>query len=281
MKKAVLALSLSLVCALGVLSPALSQQTRTPIQAGGVSTVDIPDTKAKAITVSIKQGSFGEYSVGDLAMTMHDVDFRGGVLSNLDVLMNGALLDNVMIDKMTINTGGFTFDTFELLNKQRFVLAQPIVGQVSLRISEKGVNHFLRHPKTLSALDKAVTKATGGIKLLTFTNPTVDLLGAGRVKLTVTGNLAQGLLIPMEMNGAMAVENGVLVFNDLTLASNGTDLPIPVDVAKVLESKLNDLINLKKLGKKTFVMNAQSMSMTKDALDLDGTATMTRLEFGG
>ena len=32
-----------------------------------------------------------------------------GVLKSLDVLLNNATLDNVMIDRMTINTGGFTF----------------------------------------------------------------------------------------------------------------------------------------------------------------------------
>jgi hypothetical protein len=155
-----------------------------------------------------------------------------------------------------------------------------VTASVNLSISEAGLNRFLSNPKTLSKIEKAIQKQTGGLKLVTFSNPQLALLGGNRLKVNVTGVIAQGLAVPLEMNGNLALKDGQLVVQNLTLASGGNDLQLPLDVAKSFQDKLNELIDFKRLGKNSLVITADKMKFAGKQLQIEGHATLTRLQFG-
>jgi hypothetical protein len=174
----------------------------------------------------------------------------------------------------------FSFDTMQLLNNRTFVLAQPVSAQVNLQITEEGINRFLANPKTMAKIEKSIQKQTGGMKLVTFSNPNLTLLGGNRVKLTVTAMVAQGLAVPLEMNGKLSIQNGQIALSDLNILSSGNQIQLPVDVASTFQDKINELIDFKRLGKNSLVITADSMKLSGKTLHIDGHATLTRLQFG-
>jgi hypothetical protein len=168
----------------------------------------------------------------------------------------------------------------QLLNNQAFVLAQPVTAKVSVTISEAGINRFLANPKTMGKIEKAIQKQTGGLKLVTFANPSLSLQGSNKVKMNVTGIVAQGLAVPMEMTGKLAIQNGQLGITDMTISSGGNDLQLPLDVARAFQDKINELIDFKRLGKNSLVITADNMKLSGKTLLIDGHATLTKLQFG-
>jgi hypothetical protein len=55
---------------------------------------------------------------------------------------------------------------------------------------------------------------------------------------------------------------------------------LPLDVAKSFQSKINELIDFKRLGKNSMVITADSMKVTGKTLTIDGHAQLTKLQFG-
>lgn len=105
-------------------------------------------------------------------------------------------------------------------------------------------------------------------------------MGGNKLKLTVNGIFAQGMAIPMEMTGNLGLQAGQLRLSNLTLMSNGTQIPLPVNVADVFEDRLNEMIDFKKLGKNAMIIQGESLKVTGGNLVIDGHATLTRLKFG-
>lgn len=250
------------------------------IKAGGVVALDLPDSSAQSVSLDIVKGRFSEYSVGRITLTGSGIDFRNGTLQGLKADILEGDFDSLLVDKMALVAPAFSFDTMQLLNNRSFVLAQPVTAKVSIAISESGLNRFLANPKTLGKIEKAIQKQTGGIKLVTFSNPSFHLLGGNKVKMNVTGVVAQGLAVPMEMTGQLAIQSGQLVIQKMQITSSGNQLELPLDVAKSFQSKINEMIDFKRLGKNSMVINADSMKVTGKTLNIEGHATLTKLQFG-
>ncbi|MGE0200460.1 MAG: LmeA family phospholipid-binding protein [Candidatus Melainabacteria bacterium] len=246
----------------------------------GTAAVDLPDSTAQTVRLELDQARFSEHSVGKLILSLKDVDFRQGQLSSLGAELHDGQFDQVVVDAMNIDTDAFSFDTFELLNHRRFVLDQPITGRVSLSLSEDSLNRFITNPRTLKKLEDAIKKQTGGIKLVTFSNPSIRLYKDKYVQLAMNTVVAGGVVVPMQMQGKLGLKSGNLQIQNLELTSEKNQLNLPVDVVNLLEDKLNDLINLEKLGKKDFIIHADSMSIKKGVIALNGSAKFTRLSFG-
>lgn len=258
---------------------AFAESGVVPINAGSVAVVDLPASSAKSIALDIEDARFASRSVGRLRLKADGIDFRNGILQALHAHMaDGNFDNNIKVDEFNINTAGFSFDTMELLNHQRFVLDNPITAAVNLKISEKNLNNFFAHPKTIEKLEKALQKKTGGLKLLRFSNPTLELLGKNRVKLNVLMIAGDAVGAPLEMTGEMRVKRRKLEFNDLEVSSGRSALP--VDIAAVFEKQLNHLIDLEKLGKHHFTIHARNVNVSKKMVEINGDAAMTRLEFG-
>lgn len=258
----------------------LSGVTRAPIQAGGVVALDLPDSSAQSMSIDIVKGRFSDYSVGRLTLTGLGIDLRDGTLQGLRADIQEGDFENLLVEKLHLDTPAFSFNTMELLNNRTFLLSQPVTARVSLQVSESALNRFLANPRTLDKVEKAIQKKTGGFKLVTFANPSLDLLSGGKVRLNVMGVVAQGLGVPMEMSGKMGIQNGQVAITDLALSSGGNALPLPVDVAKVFQEKINEMIDFKRLGKNNFVINAQQVKLQGKTLIIDGDATLTKLQFG-
>ena len=251
-----------------------------PIKAGGVMALDLPDSSAQAISLDITKGRFSDYSVGRVIVSATGMDFKNGTLQSLKTDITDGLFENVPVQKLGINVPGFSFDTMQLLNTHTFVLTQPVNGKVSLTLTEEGINRFLGNPKTIQKIEKSITKQTGGLKLITFANPNFTLMGGGKIKITVNSTVAQGLAVPLQMLGSLGIRNGQLEVTNLTMSSSGNNVQLPVDLAATMQSKINELIDFKRLGKNSLVIYADTMKQTGKSLMLNGHATVTRLKFG-
>ena len=163
-----------------------------PIQ-GGVETVDLPLSQADLIHLEIKEGFFDESSVGHLNVSMHKVNLRDGYLNSLELGINNGEFEYVFFDSLTLKTAPFSFDTYDLINHQRFSLDQPVNGSVSVVITEAGLNRFIQEPRVRQKIEKSIQKKTGGIKLITFDNPKLELLRKDEVKLSLMLNVGGGL----------------------------------------------------------------------------------------
>lgn len=257
---------------------AFSADTLNPINSSGVVLIDLPASSAESIRLDIKQARLAAQSVGRLILDAQGIDFKKGALTSLGAEVQDGNFDNILVDKLTLNTTAFSFDTLELLNHRRFVLDHAINAAVSMKISEQSLNKFVSNPKTIEKIQKAVSKKTGGMNLISFSNPSLKLMGGNRVKLTLNSTLGNAVVAPMELNGNLAVKSGKLSFENLQLKSNGTQLP--VDISDVFEKKLNEMIDLEKLGKNNFVIQAEKLSVTGKMLEISGNAALTRLDFG-
>lgn len=261
-------------------APGVTGSVHAPIRAGGAVALDLPDSSAQSIVLDIVKGRFSDYSVGRITLTGSGMDFRNGSLQGLKADILEGNFDNLLVDRLLLVTPGFSFDTMQLLNNRTFVLSQPVTANVSLSLSEDGLNRFLSNPKTLGKIEKAIQKQTGGLKLVTFSNPKLALMGGNRLKVDVTGVIAQGLAVPLEMNGNLGLKDGQLVVQNLRLASGGNDLQLPLDVAKSFQDKLNEMIDFKRLGKNSLVITADKMKFSGKQVQIEGHATLTRLQFG-
>lgn len=247
-----------------------------------VKSVDLPDSHADRFHVEVDGARFGDDSARQLAVTLRNINFREGRLGSINADISDATLGNVPVAQLHLTAGnkagGFAFDSFELLNNRRLVLSEATPATVTLEVTEDNLNRFLSSPKTLSKLEGALAKKTAGLSLVRFTNPSLDLISRDRVKMNVNMVLGEALNTPLEMVGQLDLDDGRLQFKNMTVNSNGSTLP--VDVASILQSQMNKLIDFNKLGDKYVVIYANNMRMGRKTLLLDGTATLKRLEFG-
>jgi len=265
-------------------SSAIPAPSTMPPLTSGTALLDLPSGSAQTITLDIDQGRFANQSVGHLKLSAKGIDFRQGTLNSLGAEIRNGLFDTIPVDLLKLDASAFSFDTLELLNHRRFVLANPVNAAVTLKISESNLNKYLASPKTIEKLEKAVARKTGNIALIRFTNP-VLVLGAragkgerNRVKLTVNAQFGDLANTPLEMLGSIGAKQGKLQFENMVLSSNGTQLP--VDVAGTFQNKLNEMIDLERLGKNNFTIKANTVNVVGHNLEVTGLAALSRLDFG-
>lgn len=251
-----------------------------PALKSSVVSIDLPESYADAVRLEIDNGRFSDYSVAALVLAVQNIDFRNGTLQGMAADITGGEFDYLFVDTMAIRTDAFSFDTFQLLNEQRFVLDKPITGTVRLTVSEENLTRFIKHPRTVGKLEKAISKETGGLKLITFGNPEIDLDSGNRIRLSLITYFGGELAIPMEMEGQLALNEGTIEIQDLEVSTQKEKLPLPIDVVDVIEDELNDLIDLRDLAGKHFAIHASSLEMDRDALTVGGHAIFSRLSFG-
>ena len=250
-----------------------------PIPVGGANVVDVPAGSADSVRFDIQKGRFAEQSVDKLSLTATGIDFKQGKLQGLMADMTNAQFEHLTLDAMKLTTGAFAFDPMELMNRRRFLLSQPVNGQVQIKLSEAHLNQYFSHPHTLEKLEKAANKKLGNMGLVKLSNPNLVLLGKNKLKAAMNLSLGGAVGTPVELIGNLGVQQGKIMLTDVNMTSNGTALPI--DLASVFTSKFNEAIDLEKLGKKTFVVNVSKLNTLGKTLDLTGQVRLTKLEFGG
>ncbi len=261
-------------------SAPITGTVHAPIRAGGVMAMDLPDSSAQSIALDIVKGRFSDYSVGRMTLTATGIDFKQGALQGLKAEIAQGNFDNLLVDKMTMIAPAFSFNTMELLNNHTFVLNQPVNAKVSLQISEAGINQFIANPKTMEKIEKSITRKTGGLKLVEFSNARFYLLSNSNVRMTVNTIVGQGMTVPLEMNGHIGLVNGQIAISDMKVTSSDNKVQLPFDVSTTFQDKINDMIDFKKLGKNSLIITADSMKLTGKTMNIEGHAQLTKLKFG-
>jgi hypothetical protein len=266
-----------LIATVGLVSlPSLAQ---APISAGGTAVIDLPSGAAETMRLEIQKGRFAEQSVERLSLMAQGIDFKQGALRQLTAELNNALFDTLPLDALKIVTGPFAFSPQELLGHRRFMLDKPVNASVQLRITEKNMNDFFSNPRLIEKLEKSIAKKTGNISLFKISNPSLTLLGKNRLRCQMNVSLAGAVSSPIEMIGLLGLKNQKLALQDVALTANGTSLPF--DMASTFQSRFNEAIDFERIGKKTFQIQANKLTQSGKAFDVQGQVALTRLEFGG
>ncbi|MDX2085410.1 MAG: LmeA family phospholipid-binding protein [Candidatus Melainabacteria bacterium] len=268
---------LPLVFAEPAAKPPSSAATAKPgLVTAGVQGYALPNAGVEAVRVDLKKGFFAGFSADHMVLNLQGINLQHGSMQTLHALMEDAFLDFVPLDRVEIHTNAFQFDTFQLINNRRIVLDRPIAGHVNLQLTEQNLNVLLAQPKTKEKLERAIAKQTGNLKLVEINAPVLEMLGKDKFRLTFQTAMAGALTVPVEMEGTLALRQGELSFSNLQMVSAG--LPLPVDLAKVLEAHLNKVLDFKTLGGRYFDLKATRLDTQHKKITLEGTATLTQLE---
>jgi len=250
-----------------------------PISAGSITAVDLPDAKAKIVTIELDTARFDRQSVGHLTLKANNLDLREGTLDNLNLsIKNGQFGDRLQLTYFNVITGGFAFDSFELLNHQRFILNAPVEGTVSVRLTEANLNEYLAHPKTLEKINKAIAKQTGGIQLVRLTEPHFGILPQQKLQLDINAVIGESVVLPLRLIGHIALVSGDLQLENLSVVSEATQLPL--EVAGLLQEQLNKIISVKRFNSNDFQMSASHLETHSHELNLSGNARIAALKLG-
>lgn len=253
-------------------------QTRQPIQVGSLQAVGVPEGYIESLKLELGKGRIGDYAADGMSLAIQGVDVPTGSMKGLTLNVNGGMFEMIPVDEFRLQSGAFAFDPYEFLNNRRIIVTKPVEANVSLRISEASLQKFIAHPETLSRLEAAIAKQTGGMKLITLSNPSLSLLGKDNIRIGMLVTAAGAIAAPVEMAGRLALNsNGSMVVQNLAVSSGGA--PLPVDLASSVQDRLNKLMDFQKLGKDTFSIKANTLSLKGKTLFLEGKTQMTKLEF--
>lgn len=249
-----------------------------PISAGSVTAVDFPDASAGEISITLDAARFGKQAVGHVVLKAKQLDLNAGLLSSLNLdLKNGQFGDRLQLADFNVVTEAFQFDSFELLNKQRFVLSAPVEGQVALHLTEENLNEYLGHEKTLKQINKAITKQLGGFQLVKLAQPHFTIMPQQKLALSINAVLGGSVAIPLNLLGQLEVIDGNIQLQNLSVVSQQTQLPI--EVSGIIEQQLNKVINLEKLSSDKFKLRATKLETRSHQAYINGTAQIEMLSF--
>lgn len=257
---------------------ALAQEI-TPLDAGSVKVVDLPVSSAKRLAIDITDGRFQNESVSHMSLVGNTVDFRAGTMQSFSADLKNLTVKNVPVDTLNLVTSPLSFDTYQLLNNQRLIMRKPVSATMTLELSEGSLNKFLANPSTLKSIEKALSKSTGGMSLINFSNPNLTLSGKNKVRLNVMANLGGAVAVPLVMDGNLGVNGtGDVAFQNLSVSSGGG--MFPPEVATVMQQKLNEQISFKRLSSDALKLHAKEIASGKNGVIIHGTADVTKLSFG-
>ena len=257
---------------------AVASSQITPINLGKAKVMDLPVSSADKLQIVMTNARFDRESVGQLNLSLNGLNLRDGMLQGMSAKVSNGQFENIPVKLLEITSGAFSFDTMTFLNQRKFLLDSPVQGNVTLEVTEKDLNKFLKNPETIERLEKAIAKRTGNIRLVRLTQPELELRGKNDLRMKLTLSLGEAVASQMVADGHLALKDGNPVFSLKQVSS--ANMPLPVDVAHLIEKEMNKLLNLKKLGKGDVTINANTLDVTKKLITVKGTATLNKLSFG-
>jgi hypothetical protein len=258
-------------------APSTTSQV-APIDLGKAQVMDLPVSSADQLQIVLTNARFDRESVGQLNLSLRGLNLRDGMLQGMTAKVSDGRFDNIPVKLLELTSGAFSFDTMTFLNQRKFVLDRPVQGNVTLQVTEADLNTFLKAPETVERLEKAISKRTGNIRLVRLTQPELVFLGKNNLQMKMTLSVGEAIASPMVADGSLTLRNGSPVFS-LKQISSG-NVPLPVDVATLVEKEMNKLLDFQKLGKGSVTINANTLDVTKKLITLKGTATVNKLSFG-
>jgi hypothetical protein len=160
--------------------------------------IDVNSGRFGKLDIDMVDGQFYSGAADHLHLTARNLDLGQGELKALDIVIDGAHLQDFIVDKLTISTeGALNFDSGLVFNQKLLQFTSPATAQVTAQISEESLNKFLKAPSTLERLSVTAGK-TGSL--------IANLLGnnGGNFGLTVDsaeGKLQRNNKIPHSSNG--------------------------------------------------------------------------------
>lgn len=154
-----------------------------------------------------------------------DADTQKGRFKQIDVKANAVVVSDVKLSPVAISASDVTLDLVKLVRENQVVSTRRRVGHFSTRVSQRDLNLALAHKKT-------------PIQNLACT------LGPGTI--TFTGTYRLGLGANLKLEGRLECPDHYQV-NFIPTRAYVSGIPLPAGPLKTVLSKLNPLLDLRKI----------------------------------
>ena len=296
-------LSTKIISALFVacaLSSTVSAQAQIPVtpQPGQVlapaplNFIDVNSGRFGKLDIDMVDGQFYSGAADHLHLTARNLDLGQGELKALDIVIDGAHLQDFIVDKLTISTeGALNFDSGLVFNQKLLQFTSPATAQVTAQISEESLNKFLKAPSTLERLSVTAGKTgslianllgnNGGNFGLTVDSAEGKLQRNNKIHIAATGKVGVSqLTIPLkaEVESKLFLQDGWVQVGETKLMTRGQE--ISPQLAEMLLKKIKNLSNL---GHRSDYIHFAFTDIKVQAgkqLVVTGTAQINRLRFG-
>lgn len=249
----------------------------------GSKVLEVPTGGIGLLDLTLKNASLATLRADGLRLTLKQVVFKTGSTEQLSLDLTNALVEGLLVEQASLISQPIAFNAFEFLNNKRLLFLQPVAASFNAHLTQESLSTFLATPQVQAALEKALSKQTGGLVGLSLTNPVVRFTGKTRFTLDATVGVRDKFLTgatlssPVKLEGNVGLLNGKPSIQNLQLISNAQ--PIPVDLAAILGSQLNQALNPDRLlQKQGIILTLTKLEASGNRLSLQGQALLTKLE---
>ncbi|MBP6349262.1 MAG: hypothetical protein KA392_06995 [Candidatus Obscuribacter sp.] len=288
---------LFVACALSSTVSAQAQNPVTP-QPGQVlapaplNFIDVNSGRFGKLDIDMVDGQFYSGAADHLHLTARNLDLGQGELKALDIVIDGAHLQDFIVDKLTISTeGALNFDSGLVFNQKLLQFTSPATAQVTAQISEESLNKFLKAPSTLERLSVTAGKTgslianllgnNGGNFGLTVDSAEGKLQRNNKIHIAATGKVGVSqLTIPLkaEVESKLFLQDGWVQVGETKLMTSGQE--ISPQLSEMLVKKINNLSNLGHRSDDIHFAFTDIKVQAGKQLVVTGTAQINRLRFG-
>lgn len=289
--------ALFVACALSSTVSAQAQNPVTP-QPGQVlapaplNFIDVNSGRFGKLDIDMIDGQFYNGAADHLHLTARNLDLGQGELKALDIVIDGAHLQDFIVDKLTISTeGALNFDSGLVFNQKLLQFTSPATAQVTAQISEESLNKFLKAPSTLERLSVTAGKTgslianllgnNGGNFGLTVDSAEGKLQRNNKIHIAATGKVGVSQLsIPLkaEVESKLFLQDGWVQVGETKLMTSGQE--ISPQLSEMLVKKINNLSNLGHRSDDIHFAFTDIKVQAGKQLVVTGTAQINRLRFG-
>ena len=266
-----------------------------PVIVPPISFVDVNSGRFGKLVIDLEDGQFLDTAVDKLNLQAKDLDVQAGTLGSLHIFVQGGHIHDFIFDKLQMDTdGNLKFDSGTLLNHRLLQFESPAQANVSVTISQQSLNRFLSSPKTLERLSITANKKAGalvglaslvGIKVnqigLSVDSADVKLERHNKFKMNFVSRIGLGdlgLPINGQIEGQLALEDGILTIADAHVSTGGQE--IPQELSKFLLKKINLIPALSQKSEDIHFNFTNLKVLSGKQIQLRGTAAVNRLRFG-
>lgn len=282
------------------LSSTVSAQAQNPVapQPGQVlapaplNFIDVNSGRFGKLDIDMVDGQFYSGAADHLHLTARNLDLGQGELKALDIVIDGAHLQDFIVDKLTISTeGALNFDSGLVFNQKLLQFTSPATAQVTAQISEESLNKFLKAPSTLERLSVTAGKTgslianllgnNGGNFGLTVDSAEGKLQRNNKIHIAATGKVGVSqLTIPLkaEVESKLFLQDGWVQVGETKLMTSGQE--ISPQLSEMLVKKINNLSNLGHRSDDIHFAFTDIKVQAGKQLVVTGTAQINRLRFG-
>jgi LmeA-like phospholipid-binding len=259
-----------------VASPPVLAEGPTLVISAGSSVYAPPKGKIDELLFRLKGATIVDWQASQALLTLRQVDLPTGSIGSFAFDGIEVQAAGLQLQSANLQANKVVVDAFQLLNFRRLVLASPTTANLQMVLSDQALTAFLNTEKNRQAIEKSLTRLTGGLIPTQVVQTKVAFAGKQMVNLQV--DIAMGAAVTMPITGSakLVLVNGTPKLEGLQLNSLGIQLP--PELAPVLANQLSDALNPARLLKGNGSVTLSSLSMAPGALTLSGQATLNKLD---